>query len=58
MLTRVYKLLTYYPVIKPGIHSGKGVKIFKIDFNDINDAIEYVSYYIQRGEICCFRRIS
>ena len=48
---RVYKLLTSYPVIKPtGIHSGKGVKIFKIDFNDINDAIEYVSYYIQRGE--------
>ena len=47
----IYALIPKYPVIKPtGIHSGKGVKIYGIDFNDINDAMDYINFYINKRE--------
>ena len=50
-VNRVYELLPKFPVIKPtGIHSGKGVKIYTIDYDDINDAMEYINLYIRNRE--------
>lgn len=48
---KLYKLIAEYPVIKPtGLHSGKGVKIYGIDFTDSRDAVDYITHYLKLGE--------
>ena len=47
----LFSVIAEYPVIKPtGLHSGKGVKIYGIDFTDARDAVDYITYYLNLGE--------
>ena len=46
---KLYELIAEYPVIKPtGLHSGKGVKIYGIDFTDSRDAVDYITHYLKQ----------
>ena len=47
----IHSLVKEYPVIKPtAVHGGKGVKIYGIDFLEINEAVEYINYYLNKKE--------